>query len=585
MHDSPLTSSDAQKQTAWTAALGRLLAGRWFWMVLLAVCAGAYHGSYDRHSLNFKDEGGTIVLGAQRLLEGQLPLKDVVLNYNLLWFYPVVGLFKVFGVSYVLLRTYCFALSTLTVLLAFLAVEKVSRRPWFAFLVALLPLLVPGMTFKNYMPLLAVSNSLCLLLAALEEDPRRWLRHALLGGCVLGLTFLIRIDLGFFFSALWAGFLLLRCFERGLPRKAFQTGAGLLLVAGTALLLHGPVYADARQRGFDREFVGQYGGWFSYLRTSLRLLSHPSEQGARPQAAAAGAAKTATVAASRDVLGRRPVQDIFRGANRQERSLAFLTYAAPATLGVLVLWAFLAFIRGLFSREPHATRRPLAALLMLGGALTTFPQFFFFRPDAPHLSEFAPGYWVGAVCASLLLGAHEGSWRSPSRWFGRLILGFLLVQSAVYLAQMLPDRWTGTIAARKARKKLFEAENGVRVFVSTKEQKGLQGALEVIRAHSKPGEYLVAYPYHPTFNVLANRPTYERNVYVDNAMRSANWDAEAIARFQTYRPAVIVLSDWEVNDTPASRFSVWAQPTKAWIQENYRYQGTFLDAYEIYTRP
>jgi hypothetical protein len=74
-------------------------------------------------------------------------------------------------------------------------------------------------------------------------------------------------------------------------------------------------------------------------------------------------------------------------------------------------------------------------------------------------------------------------------------------------------------------------------------------------------------------------------VYVDNAMRTANWDAEAIARFQTYRPAVIVLSDWEVNATLSSRFSVWAQPTKTWIQENYRYQGTFLDGYEIYTRP
>src|SRR5205814_6772115 len=98
-----------------------------------------------------------------------------------------------------------------------LVIDRVGRRPWLAFLVALLAVLVPGMTFKNYMPLLAVANACCLLQFALGPGPRRrdvltpaddpllaaerppvawaWL---CIGGIVLGLTFLIRIDVGTF---------------------------------------------------------------------------------------------------------------------------------------------------------------------------------------------------------------------------------------------------------------------------------------------------------------------------------------------------------------------------------------------------
>ena len=139
--------------------------------------------------------------------------------------------------------------------------------------------------------------------------------------------------------------------------------------------------------------------------------------------------------------------------------------------------------------------------------------------------------------------------------------------------------------ARKGRAKLFEAENGVRVYVSKREHAGLTTILGLIRRHSRPGDYLVAYPYHPSFNVVADRPTYEKNVYVDNATRTKHWDREAIARIKQFAPAVIILSDWDINSTGSSRFSVWALETKTWIQTNYIHQGTYLDWYEVYTRP
>ena len=84
--------------------------------------------------------------------------------------------------------------------------------------------------------------------------------------------------------------------------------------------------------------------------------------------------------------------------------------------------------------------------------------------------------------------------------------------------------------------------------------------------------------------IAADRPTYEKNVYVDNATRGPAWEKQAIARFEKYDPAVIVISEWDINGTDESRFSLWAPETKTWVQTHYIYQGTYLE-FEVYTRP
>ncbi len=602
----------------WQARAVRLRDSRLAWLFLLLVFALFYYGSYYRHGINFRDEGGTVALDAKRLLEGQRPFLDVSLGYNVLWFYPVVALFKIFGVSFVLLRAYCLALSTVTAVLSFLCVERVSRKPWLAFLVALLPLLVPGMTFKNYMPLLAVANSACLLHAALgrrsvgqivgrplrlptgrrstrptndseqshssepiSPNSREIFWENLTGGIVLGLTFLIRIDLGIFFTALWLGFFALRLFDRTLPiaRRTATALASTAVVAAAVLLVHLPIYADARHRGFDREFLHQYPSWIHSLAASLHLGAQQTVSRNAAPIPAVPTNSSPTPAATTDLLDRSAWHEFVTAKDTAHREFIALTYLPLLTLLPLILWALAAFVRATFSQNPDATRRPLAALLMLGGALTTFPQFFFFRPDPPHLSEFSPGFWTGAFCACLLLGQPDFRRLVP-----RLLSVVLILHAALYLDRMLPDRWTGTIAARKNRTKLFHGDNGVNVFLNAKEFTGLNQVQALIREHSRPGEYLVAYPYHPAFNLLADRPTYEKDVYIDNATRTANWDAEAIARIEKFQPAVIILSDWDINGTEASRFSVWATPTKTWIQTHYDFQGTYLDWYEVFTR-
>ena len=556
---------------------------RLFFTLLVLGLALLYYGSYYRHDLRFRDEGGTVALGAQRLLNGERPIVDVTLNYNVLWFYPIVALFKWFGVNFVLMRAYFLALSAVAALIAFFTVNRAGRQPWIALAVALLCVLVPGMIFKNYIPLLVIANSSLLMRAALTA-PRTNRSFCLVaaGGVLVGITFLIRIDLGLFFTALWLGLSFLRMFDRTVPlaRKIPAMLSGFALTLGLAWLVHLPVFMHARTHGFEPQFTAQYRGWAQMIENGLRTkVGLPARRYTAQQARPERAADT-PIFWNTDILKRNAWNDFVSAADWETRTLVPLTYLPIVTIVGLLAWTIVRLGRGRRSTDAESWRKPLAALVLLGGALTAFPQFFFFRPDAPHLSEFSPGYWVAVTGATLLLGGGK----PPARIF----LALLAVHAVLYLSCMMPNRWTGTIAARQFHHTRFTAANGVDVYVSANELPALQALCKVVAENSKPGEYLVAYPYHPTINVMTDRPSYEKNVYIDNSTRTRRWDDEAIMRFEKFQPAVIVLSDWAVNGHEGSRFSVWAAPTKKWIQTNYESRGTFktdVDEFEVFTRP
>ena len=169
----------------------------------VAILAVLYYALYYRSGLNFSGEGGTVAIVAMRLLEGQRPIVDTFLGYNVMWFYPVSWLFKLTGPDYTALRIFFFSLCTLTGVLAFLVVRRVSGNGCYSVLIALGPVLIPGMLFRNYMAFIVMLNMLVLLEAWVFEQSKRlrqicWMTAA---GAVLGLTYLLRIDLGAFFTA------------------------------------------------------------------------------------------------------------------------------------------------------------------------------------------------------------------------------------------------------------------------------------------------------------------------------------------------------------------------------------------------
>lgn len=595
----------------------------------VAVIAVIYYAQYFRSGLNLGGEGGTVAVVAMRLMEGQRPIVDTFLGYNVMWFYPVAWLFELTGPDYIALRIFFFAICTITGVLAFFVVRRVTGSGWFATLAALGPVLIPGMLFRNYMGFLAVLNMLMLLQAYVFEQRTPWRQRLWMtgAGAALGLTYLVRIDLGTFFTVITLGLVVLYPWgKRGeFGFRLRQAVWGLFLAVVMFGATHAPFYRDAVRRGYEEAFVSQYTGWINLVRylASLELGKKPEpppvvekaqvlvpaappEVEVKPPQPAAPAATPVPVAIakaeaaapaaspgpeetkardleSEDYLQKRSWGDFFKGKSFYDRAFVLITYLpVPAALLIMIpaaLVLLLALGRGNFPLRTEA----LAVLVTAGSALTLFPQYFFFRPDTPHLSEFMVPFFIAMACAVWVAVVWTRRRRAAVLWCGVLVL-FCAADTGLYFYHSYPKESAGTIAARRKRKSELVAQNGVRVFLRSSERKELQEFCELVARFTQPGDYLACYPYAPTVNFMTGRPSFEYNLYVDNAYNVSTFHEDTLREIGKYRPAAIVIDNRAINQTEDSRFKNWAAPTYAWIKENYAYAGTFRRQ-ELYFRP
>jgi hypothetical protein len=576
-------------------------------VLVILVAAIAYYGSYWHFWFNPHDEGGTACLIAQRLMEGERPWVDVEPGYNVGWFYPIIGLFHFTGVNYLAVRAWFFVLATITALLGCGIVTRVTGSRWWGMVTGLLLVVFPGSQFKDYIPLAEAANTACLI-HLLYIDPKtrgKWLGWVVLGGVVLGLTFLIRVELGYFFTAIWALLLLVSLFDR----RASVAGRFAGLIFGVLALLLGvvvaqaPAYIPLRSQGLEKEYWAEYVDWLEFLRASLHarvankkpalaagIETQSSATPTMPGTSDNHAASNPTAATvqnaengERSVLPRKPLSSI-KAQGLRERILTFLTYAPFVGFGVFFVIGAIGFLVSVFRRDFALTAVPLEWLLLIGGSLTTFPQFFFFRPDRPHLSEFMPGYIIAMMASAWLLWPHGSKHPAPRRLFAGLVSLFLIGQFLVFAVFAMQHPSSGTIAARFGRKARFQAENGVRVHTSKKEAAILQGVYDIVMKSTGPNDYVICYPYMPGYNVMTNRRTYLHNVYVDNATRGSHWAENTIHDLQEKHPAVVIVDDREINGTPASRFTHWGAPVYAFLKKHYKAAGKF-ETVEVFTLP
>jgi hypothetical protein len=587
---------------------------RWGALVV-AILAIVYYSLYYRSGLNLSGEGGTVALVAMRLLEGQRPIVDTFLGYNVMWFYPVAWLFQLVGPDYTALRIYFFGLCTLTGVLAFLIVRRVTGSGWFSVLAALGPVLIPGMIFRNYMAFLAMLNMLVLLQAYVFEQPSRlrqifWMAAA---GISLGLTFLMRIDLGTFFTVMTAGLIILFPFGR---RQRFRpslalAASGAFLVLMMFCLTHAPFYLDAVKRGYAEAFTTQYTNWFAMVRflatQQLTKRAPPPPPPTQPTIASTTAepppagptqtpiantmpkppppapTKTKGDVDSDGYLQKRALSDVIKARTFYDRTFALATYL-PVLVALLIILPAVALLGVALARADFALKTcALILLVTAGSAMTLFPQYFFFRPDTPHLSEFMAPFVVAIACAIWI----AFQWRKQSTAaaiYSGLVIIVGVFNVAVYFLHAFPKESSGSIAARKMRKYKFVGENGVSVWLKQKEREEIAKMFEVLQTHTKPSDYIVCYPYAPTINFMTNRPSYEYNLYVDNAHNVSGFFRETLEEVKKYRPAAILIDNRALNQTEESRFRNWAPDTYEWIRSNYAYAGTFRRQ-EIYLRP
>ncbi|MDB6174866.1 MAG: hypothetical protein JWL59_4177 [Chthoniobacteraceae bacterium] len=555
-----------------------------FWMLALILIGAGYYGLYFRCGFNLADEGSVMLL-SQRILQGERPLTDLMLGYNILWFYPISGLFWLFGVSLVAMRIYFFSLALITALLGYSIVCRITGHRLYAFIVGLLLVAYPGTSYRVYLPFLVMVNGYCLL-RLIRDNGWLWVTA---GATVLGLTFLVRVDVGIFFALIWIGTLVLNAFAPRHPdRKRAALLPSIVLTAIVVLAVHLPVYFLAKAQGFNREFLQQYVTSYRLMRDGIiRGNLMPAKAAKAPVARLVNinankpdvAAPAQEAEAGRMNLARKPFAQIWKAKKWKARAQAFVTYAPIFSLGALLTWTLSIGIRRRL--EPDIYPRLLTILVLSGGALTLFPQFFGFRPDVSHLAEFMPGFIVAAAAGGFYLFQNIRAKKYVGPPCAMLVCILLVLHLAVWIVFAFPQRGAGTIALRSGRTEPFHAENGVNILLTSEEAAGYGEIRDLVIKNAQPEEYVVCYPYSPGINILANRPTYEWSLYVDNAVRAPNFDAKTIAKLKSKKPAVIVINDWAINQSKDSRFSVWAGKTQQYIEENYTLAGTILK-YQIY---
>jgi hypothetical protein len=589
----------------------------WF-PVALFVFALIYYGSYAFSGLDLNGEGGTIAVIADRIRHGSRPFVDTFLGYNLLWFYPIVWLFRIFGPNFTAVRIFFFALSVLMALLAYRTVLRATGRPVLSLAVGIILTLIPGIQFRNYLPFFGVLDQMVILEAyglphRSQHTRLVWIAVASL---LVSATFLVRIDLGLFFAAVLIGsaFAYAVLGAERYPVRLQALLAGMVLLPISFCALHLPIGYYAQARGFGNAFWSQYTGQIADLDDRvMHLLPHPpaTKEAPLPARATSNArlvqqSSEALAPTENNDRSNRPLPrwtDMFTSRWGKTRILVFLIYY-PLVAGLVVGGGTLALA---FSRlsagqkqvlsagsgqarpaasesRPRAGTDALVLGISLASAFTLFPQYFFFRPDPQHVSEMMCILLVTMACSWAIA---LDRLRSANRWLRRLLMAWMalcLLSVYLYCDYGLAVPWMGSIARKKPNEVWFKADNGVTALLTPADAEESRDLYETITAHSNRNDYVICFPYAPTVNFMTNRRSYLYNLYIDNATRPSDFDAKAIADFEKYRPAAILINDDPMNVVEASRFSVWAARTTAYIREHYRYAGTFRRN-EVYLAP
>lgn len=598
------------------------LAKRGLW-ILLAFTLG-YYGYYFNVWPGPGGEGGVAALLSQRLLQGQRPIVDTFLGYNVLWFYPIVGIFKVLGPHYLAMRIFFFVLCTLTGLLAYGIVWKTTGKAWAALLTGVLVVLVPGQTYRNYMAFMAVLNMSVFLSALVLPSktlPQRLL-WMFLSGVSLGIAYLIRVDVGFFLSFILLGLFLL--YPIGDPdglrpgRRLLVTLAGFLLASSALFLTHLPIYRDAQQRGFGPEFAGQYRQWPNIIRDNgSRMLSGvwTMIHDALPRAASKPApavpavpspAATTAPTTSQAIVSASGATNpsanaappagkelkITHGAQQRipitspkirDKIMSLNLYLPiPVSLLLLVI-ASVAWLLATGYGDRAGAAKALSSLTALGCALTLFPQYFFWQPNMVHLSEFMVPMTITLVISSLLAAdilRHPGLRRIPAAIYLLIALASLVL----YFVNGCQSGGGGGIAVSQHKHFRFHAANGTDVIMNSDEFELNSSIRDIVSSVSSPGEFVICYPYQPEINFYTDRPSYERNVYADNDIPGDGFYRDLLVNEAAHHPVVFVLDNWDINGTSESRFYNWAWKAYRHITENYRLAYRHGD-FEVYVRP
>ncbi len=552
---------------------------------LLIIFGLTYYSRYYDHGFNIGDEG-SLVLIAGRLLDGELPFSDIRIGYGLMWYLPIVVLFKFTGISFIVARLYFLAMALMISLFAFLTIRKNTGGLGLAAVAGFLVLIVPGTLHKTYIPLLVLANMLCVSGIDFEDrslQPWRILACSL----VVAATHHIRPELGM--SAAFILIAALTTLSITVLRSWWARGArifaqlGILGAAYSIFTL--PLLLLALCGGYLAPFLESLIGPFSRLTQISSLLQKGS---------IAVAGQDIPADAGR-ALARVPVDTLWLGGSDQ--AFAALTYAP-----LVAFVAFLTFL-GIQSIRKHLHGRPvvgndtLGLLALLGLAYSAFPQFFLFRPDINHLSQFMPGYAVLVVAFVARsesrpkdIQADEDARKVISNWrlyrlLRTLTVVVFVIHCGYYTWFGLHEQGAGSIALVRGRTERFLGANGVEVVLTPWENSLLTTVTRITEEHVAVDDFLLCFPYCPGFNVVTNRRTFLRRLYVDDSLliTDPGWQRRTVEAIRIERPPLVIVHNAAINRTEISRFKNWAAHVMGYLATDYSLFES-SEGFEFYLR-
>lgn len=523
-------------------------------MLALAAASIAYYGRILDSGFNIADDGHYAQVAYEFLL-GADP-RGIRFGYGIAWFKLGELLFVPFGPDFMVVRALFYALITATSLLVFATVARITDSRILATVTAVAAGLAPAFPATAFYAFCTLLNVHVLVRVAERwRAPRP--RDVALAAAALSVTFQIRPDFGYVFCVPLAGLLVMAGLAGGVRRLAAL--AGVAAAAFLATLL--PLLADALRGGYlDLLLAEQWRFPKTLLRYLLAVLTVAPDPGAGPPGAGT-------------LLQRPPLAALWSGTADQA-AFAVLVYAPVAVLCLFVAVQCRMAVDAVRHRWTLTVReaavRHLDTLavraVVLTGALASFPHYFLFRPDLPHVANFMPGYMVlVAVLAADL--ARRPAWaRRPGRTALRPAgaaagLVLLLGSLGVYLAVGLTTPGTGSIAGDAVRDRRFVARNGVDVRLGADELASLEPLRRIVEEHSEPGDRIVCVPFCPGVAFMTGRRMLFGEFYVDDSLPllDPGWIDRAIARTREVRPPVVIVLDWAINGTEASRFANWAR--------------------------
>ena len=143
--------------------------------------------------------------------------------------------------------------------------------------------------------------------------------------------------------------------------------------------------------------------------------------------------------------------------------LALNIYLPVLVALLLGIGGLASVLYAVFYRDEVTGRCALVTLTCMGSALALFPQYFFWRPDMVHLSEFMVPMTVTMIVSVLLFAE---SWKAAHRFVrvcGALSIALLIATLVLYYINACQSQSSGGIATLQNKQIEFCAANGVRV--------------------------------------------------------------------------------------------------------------------------